>query len=60
MNEMKYHLKCPCCRKGETLSDGRAKVTLSVRCEKCHQFYLADLDSLITRRALPQRRRGRP
>jgi len=59
LNEMKYHLKCPWCDNGETLSDGRGKLTISVRCEKCHNTYLADLDSLKTMRSKPLRRLGR-
>ena len=59
MNEMKHRLPCPWCDKGETLSDGRGKVTISVRCEKCHQTYLVDLDTLKTMRSKPQRRLGR-
>ena len=49
MNEMKYHLKCPWCENGETLSDGRGKVTVSVVCVKCKNTYLADLDTLKKR-----------
>ena len=59
MNEMKYHLKCPWCENGETLSDGRGKVTVSVVCVKCKNTYLADLDTLKTMRSRPQRRLGR-
>lgn len=59
MKEMKYHLKCPWCDKGETLSDGREKVTISVLCGKCGNTYLADLDSLRTMRSKPQRRQSR-
>lgn len=55
----KYHLHCPWCRKGETLADGRAKVTISVHCEKCNRIYHADLDSMTTERASPQKRLGR-
>ena len=59
MSEMRYHLKCPWCEKGETLSDGRGKITISVQCEKCHHTYLADLDRNITMRAKPIKRLGR-
>lgn len=59
MSDMKYHLWCPWCGRGETLSDGRGKVTISVQCEKCHHPYLADLDSMKTERTKPQRRLGR-
>lgn len=54
------HLPCPyphC--KGETLADGRAKVTISVVCPKCRNTYIADLDTLKTYPSSPQRRLGR-
>ncbi len=57
--EMSYHLLCPWCSRGETLSDGRAKVTISVQCKKCGNTYIADLDTLMTKKSAPQRRRGR-
>ena len=57
--EMTVHLKCPWCGKGETLADGRGKVTISVQCRKCGNTYLADLDLAVTERATPQRRQGR-
>lgn len=54
------HLLCPYDRcKGETLADGRAKVTISVICPKCGNTYLADLDTMKTYRSKPQRRMGR-
>ncbi len=59
LREMCHHLHCPWCGKGETLADGRAKVTISVQCKKCGNTYLADLDKLITEKAKPQRRKGR-
>ena len=59
MREMRNHLKCPWCNKGETLSDGRGKVTISVRCEKCHNFYIADLDLITTMRGNSVKRIGR-
>ena len=59
MPDLKYHLKCPWCGKGETLADGRGKVTISVQCGKCSNTYLADLDTLKTMRTRPQRRLGR-
>lgn len=60
MNTFNVHLKCPygyC--KGETLSDGRAKVSISIVCSKCGGVYIADLDSMQTYRAKPQKRYGR-
>lgn len=45
--------------KGETLSDGRAKVTISVVCNKCGHVYYADLDTAKTWPAKPQRRQIR-
>lgn len=57
--EFKYHLTCPWCGKGETLSDGRAKITISVQCSKCRNTYLADLDTMKPERSKPQRRQGR-
>lgn len=59
MSDLKYHLKCPWCDKGETLSDGRGKITISVQCGKCNNTYLADLDTLKTMRSKSQRRLGR-
>ena len=58
VTEMSYHLLCPWCSKGETLSDGRAKVTISVQCRKCGNTYLADLDTLMTEKAKQQRRKA--
>ena len=59
LREMNYHLRCPWCGKGETLADGRAKVTISVQCKKCGNTYFADLDTLMTEKGKPQRRKGR-
>ena len=59
MYELQYHLRCPWCGKGETLADGRGKVTISVQCGKCNSTYLADLDTMSTMRTKPQRRLGR-
>ena len=56
---MSVHLGCPWCGKGETLADGRGKITISVQCRKCGFTYLADLDRAATERATPQRRQGR-
>lgn len=53
------HLICPICKKGEVLADGKAKVTISVMCPKCKNFFLADLDTAKTERATAQRRLGR-
>lgn len=47
---------CPWCGHGETMADGRAKVTISVQCAKCRKVYLADLDTLKTERGVAQRR----
>ena len=57
--EMRFHLQCPWCSTGETLADGKAEVTLSVRCCKCGNTYLADLDTMKTEKAKPLRRNGR-
>ena len=57
--EMRYHYKCPWCGKGETLADGKGKVTISAQCGRCGGFYLADLDTGVTEKAKPQRRQGR-
>ena len=59
MREMKYHMPCPWCEAGETLSDGRSKVTISVVCGKCGRTYTADLDTLHTERSKPLRRQSR-
>ena len=59
MKELKHHMPCPWCGKGETLSDGRSKVTISNQCPKCGRVYLADLDTLKTMRFKPQRRQYR-
>lgn len=59
MADFRIHLKCPWCEKGETLADGRAKVTISVLCGRCTRPYIADLDTMKTERAKPQRRQGR-
>lgn len=53
------HLVCPHCRKGEVLADSNAKVTISVMCPKCGDFFTADLDTGETKRAKPCRRTGR-
>lgn len=60
MHDFTIHLKCPYknCT-GETLADGRAKITISVVCSKCKRVYCADLDTLKTFPAKAQRRRGR-
>lgn len=59
MKNYTIHLVCPYCHKGETLADGRAKVTLSIMCPKCGGFYTADLDTMKTERAKACRRVGR-
>lgn len=53
------HFICPICKKGEVLADGKAKVTISVMCPKCKNFFLADLDTQKTEKATAQRRGGR-
>lgn len=52
------HLICPWCSKGEILADGRARATVSAQCPRCKHFFRADLNSLKTERAQPQRRLG--
>ena len=36
----KHHLTCPWCGKGEVLADGFGKLTISVQCPRCKNFYL--------------------
>ena len=55
----KHHLTCPWCGKGEVLADGIGKLTISVQCPRCKNFYLGDLDTLKTIKTQPQRRLGR-
>ena len=55
----KHHLTCPWCGKGEVLADGIGKLTISVQCPRCKNFYLGDLDALRTIKTQPQRRLGR-
>lgn len=52
------HLICPWCAKGEILADAKSVVTISAQCPRCKHFFRADLDSLKTERAQPQRRMG--
>lgn len=59
MNNFTRHLLCPWCKKGETLADGKAKVTISVQCPKCGRFFLGDLDTLKTEKTKACRRMGR-
>ena len=53
------YLKCPWCRDGEVLADGKAKVRISVQCPKCHKFFTGSLDTLITERSAACKRLGR-
>lgn len=60
------HLPCPYPKSngkghctGETLADGRAKVTISVCCPKCQSIYEADLWTMKTTPSKAQRRMGR-
>lgn len=64
MRSFSIHLHCPyyingkpC--KGETLADGRSKTSISVTCGKCGRVYIADLDTMKTWPAKPQRHQGR-
>ena len=59
MYPLNVHLVCPWCKKGEILADGKAKVTVSVMCPKCKQFFLADLDTQETKKSSAQPRSGR-
>lgn len=52
------HLVCPWCSKGEVLANGKAQVTISTQCPRCRRFFRADLDTLKTECAQPQRRLG--
>ena len=56
--EFKNHLVCPWCCKGEVLTDGKATARISAQCPRCRNFFRADLATLKTERALPQRRLG--
>lgn len=58
-NGFNRHLVCPWCHKGEILADGKAKVTVSVMCPKCSNFFAGDLDTLQTERTKACRRMGR-
>lgn len=53
------HLKCPWCHDGEVLADGKAKVSVSAQCPKCHKFFIGSLDSLKTERSSACKRLGR-
>lgn len=53
------HLVCPWCKKGEVLADGSGKVTISVQCPRCRNYFLGDLDTMKTSKGQPQRRLGR-
>ncbi len=57
--EMKYHLICPYCHRGELLSDGKAPITLSARCPVCGGFYRCDMENLKTEKSKAQRRQSR-
>lgn len=56
---MNKHLICPWCGKGETLADGTAKVSISVKCAKCGRVYTGDLDKMKTERGAAQKRLSR-
>jgi uncharacterized Zn finger protein len=58
-NKYNRKLICPWCRKGEVLADGKARVSISVRCPKCGHFYTGNLDTLTTERTVAQKRLGR-
>lgn len=49
-------LICPWCAKGEILADGKSAVTISAQCPRCKHIFWADLNSLKTERAQPQKR----
>jgi len=53
------HLKCPWCQQGEVLADGKAKVSVSAQCPKCHKFFTGSLDTLKTERSTACKRLGR-
>lgn len=53
------HLVCPVCNKGEVLANRRAKVTISVSCPKCGNFFWADLYTLKTEKAAAQKKMSR-
>lgn len=53
------HLLCPWCHKGEVLSDGKAKITISVCCPICGRYYTGDLDAIKTERSAACKRQGR-
>lgn len=58
-NDFSYHLICPVCKRGEIISDGKGKITVSVQCPKCRNIFKADLDAMKTERSSPQRRNNR-
>lgn len=53
------HLVCPWCHQGEVLADGKAKLSISAQCPKCHRFFVGSLDSLKTERSSACKRLGR-
>ena len=53
-----HRLSCPWCAKGEVLSNTSEKVIISVQCSRCRRVFWADLHTLKTARAQPQRRAG--
>ena len=42
--DLKHHLICPYCHRGEVLSDGKAPITVSARCPICKGFFLCNMD----------------
>lgn len=54
-----YRYLCPWCGKGEALSDGNAKVTISLQCPKCGRIYIVDMDNGKTERSSARRRNRR-
>lgn len=50
---------CPWCGKGTVMADGKGKVTVSVKCEKCRHCFTVDLDNMKTERCGAQKKLGR-
>jgi len=47
---------CPWCTKGEVYSEGRGRVSVTVRCPKCLHFYRIRLDTYSVERVQARRR----
>ena len=54
--DLKHHLICPYCHRGEVLSDGNAPITVPSRCPICKGFFLCNMATLKTEKSKAQRR----